>query len=136
MELYSLQKNSADSTVKTESVISDQHRITLQQTERPNALFKSSNVHFGQIKIKPRTVQFKPQQPNSIQNIKFIVSVNVIVQYPTLQPKAHLQNSTSIVQYKQNWILFALRLRSVLSSQLRSVRNHNTSARDRFIDEG
>ncbi len=58
---HSLHENSANSVINTESGISDQHRITLQRTERPNASYKSSNVHFGRIQIKPRTVQFKPQ---------------------------------------------------------------------------
>ena len=61
MELHSLHVNSANSAINTESGISDQHRITLQRTERPNASYKSSNVHFGRIKIKPRTVHLKPQ---------------------------------------------------------------------------
>ena len=40
MELHSLQENSANSAFNTKSGISDQHRITLQQTTRPNAFFK------------------------------------------------------------------------------------------------
>ena len=59
------QENSANSAINTESGIADQNRITLQRMERPNASYKYSNVLFGLIRIKPRTVQFKPEQANS-----------------------------------------------------------------------
>ena len=112
MKLHSLQEKSANSAVNTEPGISEQDRFILLRTERPNASYKSSNVIFGRIYIKPHTVQFKPQQANSIQNAKCSVSFNVIVQYPTLRPEAHLHNSSSVVQYDQHWILFTLRVRS------------------------